>query len=291
MNPFLPIILALSTTILPSAGTVLLSDDFSDGNRTAPAWYYAQGQAGSTLTTNGTRQNLLLDAASRNNAQVWTTFAGTTLNIGHTLSVSFNFDATGGIASADDGPFRIGFFNVGSPVNADINNGIGNPSWNGATGYGAFADIHADAAVDTSPESTLRQRTGASDTLWAGAASPVSFTTTLTPSDSSHSVGSTANLAADDLRYLVTFSLTRTGSDTMDLFYQMRDTSNNIISTMNATDGSGIVSSFNTFSVFTGTSVGQDFAIDNVVISVVPEPSSILVFALAPFLTAYRRRR
>jgi len=104
MKRLLPVILTLSATVLPSAGTTLLSDDFSDGNRTSPAWYYAQGQAGSTLTTNGARQNLLLNTTTRTNAQVWTSFAGTTLNIGETLSVSFNFDASGGIGSADDGP-------------------------------------------------------------------------------------------------------------------------------------------------------------------------------------------
>ncbi len=291
MKPFLPIILALSATGLPATATVLLSDDFSDGNRTSPAWYYAQGLTGTTLTTNGANQNLLLNATTRNNAQVWTTFSVTTLNIGETLSVSFNFDASGGLGSADDGPFRVGFFNVGTPVNADKNSSIAELNWNGATGYGAFADIHADTAIDTSPESTLRQRTVANQTLWAGSASPITFTTTLTPANASHSVGSTANLTTDTLRYLVTFSLTRTGADSMDLFYQMRDTNNNIISTMTATDGSGIDTSFNTFSVFTGQTVAEDFAIDNVVISIVPEPSSILTAALAPLLAAFRRRR
>ncbi|MBX3743383.1 MAG: hypothetical protein KF712_20525 [Akkermansiaceae bacterium] len=291
MKRFLPVVLALSATALPVTATVLLSDDFSDGNRTSPAWYYAQGLTGTTLTTNGARQNLLLNAATRNNAQVWTTFSGTTLNIGETLSVSFNFDATGGILSADDGPFRVGFFNVSTPVNADKNSGISDPNWSAATGYGAFADIHADTAIDTTPESTLRQRTGTSETLWAGAASPISLTTTLTPANSSHSIGSTANLATDDLRYLITFSLTRTGADSMNLFYQMRDTSGNIISTMTATDGSGIATNFNTFSIFTGTSVAEDFAIDNVVISVVPEPSVFLSAIIAPAFLVFRRRR
>ncbi|RYD37258.1 MAG: hypothetical protein EOP87_03890, partial [Verrucomicrobiaceae bacterium] len=223
MKSFLPIILALSGTALPATATVLLSDDFSDGNRTSPAWYYAQGSAGSTLTTNGGQQNLLLNTATRGNAQVWTSFSSTTLNIGDTLSVRFNFDATGGLGSADDGPFRVGFFNVGTPVNADKNSSIADPSWLNATGYGAFADIHADTAIDSSPESTLRKRTGASETLWARAASTAPFTTTLTPADSSYSVGSTADLGTDALRYLITLSLTRNGEDSIDLFYEMRD--------------------------------------------------------------------
>ncbi len=290
MKSILSIILALPATLLPATATVLLSDDFSDGNRTSPAWYYAQGLTGSTLTTNGARQNLLLNATTRNNAQVWTTFSATTLNIGETLSVSFNFDARGGINSADDGPFRVGFFNVATPVYADKDSGIDNSNWSGATGYGAFADIHAEAAIDSSPESTLRRRTGNSTTLWAGG-SHTTLTTTLTPANSSHSIGSTANLETDALRYLITFSLTRTGADSVDLFYQMRDTSNNIISTMTATDGSGALTTFNTFSVFTGLTVAEDFAIDNVVISVIPEPSSILATALTPLLAAFRRRR
>jgi len=291
MKPLLPAILAISATALQATGTILLSDDFSNGNRTSPAWYYAHGAAGATLTTNGARQNLLLDAAGSNNAQVWTTFTTTALNVGQTLSVSFNFDASGAGGSADDGPFRVGLFNITNPVNTDKNSSIADTSWNSATGYGAFVDIHGGAIIDTTPESTLRQRNGGiSDTLWAGAAH-TSFATTLTPVDASYSIGSSANLTTDPLRYFVTFSLSRTGTEAIDLFFEMRDQSNNLVSRMNSTDTSGLVTSFNTFSVFTGLTVAQDFAIDNVVISIVPEPSTLLAAGLAPLLLTFRRRR
>ncbi|HVJ46651.1 MAG TPA: hypothetical protein VM511_09725 [Luteolibacter sp.] len=276
-----------------ASAVTLLSDNFSDGDHTnqnlptSGAWYAAH--AGSTtLSTNGTQQNLLSDSPAASNSQVWTTFANTTIAQGETLTASFNFDVSGGAnGGVSDGAFRIGLFNVTTPVTANINGGIANANWNGATGYSAFVDV--SPSLNTVATSTLRQRTGASDTLWAAAAT--TGLTTNVSGDETVYTGLTNNVATDPLRFLATLSLTRTGADSLNVLLTISGGGITNTHTLSATDGSGIASTFNTFSVFSGTSSAQDIAIDNVVITVVPEPSVLFTAALAPILLGFRRRR
>ena len=276
----------------PACAVTLLNDDFSDGNRSnqslpnSAAWNSAHGVS-TALSTNGGQQNLLSDAPSAGNNQVWATFGSTTLDIGDTINASFNFDVSGGSNgnATADGSLRIGLFNVGTPVTSDLNGTIANSSWNGATGYSAFVDV--SPSFDTTATSTLRQRTGANDTLWAGGATSTLSTTLV--GDGTIYTGLTNNLTTDPLRFLASLSITRTAADSISLTLTI--TGPGTSQTLTATDASGTATTFNTFSFFTGTTVAQDFAIDNVVVTVVPEPSGILAAALAPILLGLRRKR
>lgn len=289
---FLPFLAGAVILATQASAVTLLDDNFSRSDHTNPnlpnsgAWYAAH--AGSTtLGINSTQQNLLSDAVNASNSQVWTTFSSTTINQGETLTVSFNFDLSGGSNSGvTDGAVRIGLFNVTTPVTSNLTSTIASPNWNGATGYSAFVDV--SPATSTTATSTLRQRNLTSDTLWAAAAT-TGLTTTV-GGDGTVYTGTTNNVSTDPLRFLATFSLTRTGADTMDILLTISGGGITNTHTVSATD-TGITSSFNTFSFFSGTSSAQDLAIDNVVVSVIPEPSVLLTAALAPIFLGIRRRR
>jgi len=291
MNKNHSIFLATAALLLPASicHAALVTDTFSDGDRTTnAAWYYAVGSGAPTsVNTNGTQQNLYVNASSRSNAQVWTTFSSTTIAVGQTLRVSMNFDVSGGSGNSGDAPLRVGFYNVASPVAADQDGGITNANWSEATGYAAFVSAAAGSTL-TGSTTNFRQRTDANNTLWAGGAhtgitSNVSGTVPAV-------LGGDADLTTSPLRYTLGYTMTRTGADSMDLFYSLSD-ANGQIHSISGSAASGIESTFNTFSFFTGAAAAEDFAIDNVTVELVPEPGVALLGAAAGMLLLQLRKR
>lgn len=245
-----------------SHADVLLSDDFSDGNRTTPAWYYAYGAAApesATVDTNGTQQNLRLMETLNNNGQFWTTFPSTTLQVGQSLTVFLHFDVSGGIGTSGDHALRTGLFEVAAPVVADLPNTIADPLWADAKGYAAF--VRAGHNGNGGPDSTFRQRTGTNNVLWAAAAHAVVVPTSF-QGVQAITLGSATDLSIDAPRYSLEYKMTRSGPDAMAFTLKLSD-ANGVIQEMAGSQEAAIHASFNTFSFFTGTLAAKSFVMDD----------------------------
>ena len=285
---------AIALSAGPLGAATLLNDSFADGSYTnqslpsSSAWYYAN--TAGTVTASAATNVYILDNNASGSLQTWTYFTDSgsqALAVGETLSVTFNFDLMGTVpTTVTDGALRFGLFDSGGTrVTANQTGSIANSNWNTDTGYSAFVNVNS---LSSDVSSNLRQRaSGISDTLWAAAA-----TTTLSSSAPGViDLGSTSDFST--LRYSATLSLTRSSSTQVDLLTTIKssDGSTTYFS-LTGSDTSGLTTTFDTFSIFIGQTVAQDFAIDNVNINIVPEPATwgLLAFGLAATM-AFRRRR
>jgi hypothetical protein len=263
---------------------VLLNDTFSDNERstqnlpTSAAWYVG-GSSGATtsaatgqlVTTTGT------SAGANTNLAAYFTTSGSpqTLLVGETVTLSFSVSFAGAsfVPAAD--AFRFGLFNSGgNRVTTDLTTGNGaDAAFNSWTGYSAWVPV----GNVTSTSAAIRERTGTSTTLYAGGANPPLAT-----------VAYTANTLQLSTTYTGNLSITR-------------NTSNSTISfdlggvTTSFSDTTGNYFTFDSVAFFgTGGAFGTNgtFTLDNVSVSVVPEPSTALFAGVGiGFLLINRLRR
>jgi hypothetical protein len=155
---------------------------------------------------------------------------------------------------------RIGLYNSGGTrVSADTS-GIANTAFNAYTGYGLWANLNAAGSNST----RLVQRTGTNTTLFASGAH--SNIVSAMPA-----LGYTA-----DTTYTLMLEIEHTSASSVTLTF----TDSNGYS-RTGTDTAGSFTSFDTFALFLGNgSSVTNYTVDNVQISVVPEPGSGLLAGL-----------
>ena len=265
---------ALHSSILPACcflaaaaslgAQTLLNDDFSDGDRTnqalpnSGAWYFGSGVAtGSSTVTDGVLQ---LDNGTASNLQAWTYFTPATpltLNLRESITVHFTFTitqpGTGGALST--GPsVRFGLTNSTTRVTADKLSGITDANWNSLKGYSAWVNANSSTTATTS---ALRQRTGSNDTFWAGGAHTDVASFTAVPNAVLTLVTGTP--------YDVTFQVTRTAASSVHLSTLIKQGANTVL-TMEGSDEDDILTTFDTFGIFTGTGPARSYSLDGVTV-------------------------
>lgn len=272
------ILLSLFAVPASNAANVILNDPFTDGGRTNgsdtldTAWFLSSTASSTTLTvTNDTVINS--GNAMRLNTTVnFRRFFGAfdsaiTIAQGETLQLSFEYrfhETANGVNF-----FRFGLYNNGgTPTTAD-----GSPNDNNDFGYASSTNPGADAA-----NGTIVQSENSGDAVLGGSAPGALIT-----------VG-TAGASVDvgtSLPGSAVFSVTRNLDDSITLSSSINGQS----AATGTITTSPLTYTFHQVAIGLG-GASSDFSVDNVNVSVIPEPSSLLLSALGVIAAAgYRKRK
>lgn len=287
MKPALRLSAILALCATPVHATILLNDTFSDGDRTnanlpgSAAWFLAGSGAAPSSNppsiTSTVTSGTLVNTTNSNGATfaLAASFAssGYTLAAGETLRLTFDVTLSyNGNSSAD--AFRFGFFDSkGSPITADANgsNG-GSAQFNEWRGYSFWNPYGTTTGLNAS----IRKRVANDQVLYLGSVNSSRDTTPYTSGD-----------LVNGITYQGLFTITNNGDD-FEIHASLGNTS------LSWTDDtSSPVTTFDSIAFFAGGTpmgAGGSFTLDNVMVDVVPEPSSIFLAGLAS-LTFLRRRR
>lgn len=257
-------------TVGSLSGTIVFSDDFSDGNRTAnPAWYITPGAASGTFAVNGSALELF--GVGGSNQYISAMWSGSTFaNVGDTLtlSVTFKYADPG---SSIDGRDQEMVFGVGN------NNGTALTADNMGTATDDFGYFMAIGGSGSGSNGTAISRDAGGD-RWLGSNSDVTDLT----------VSNTGPFAAETYKTF-TMVITQTGSG-----YDL--SLGDGITTINGSDASPVATTFNMVTMgWYGRSTTNVLSIDSVSVDFapIPEPSAFasLLGASALGLLVYHRRR
>lgn len=287
---FTGLFLALPT--LQSRAVVLLNDTFSDNERStqnltgSAEWAFApNGGSNTNANMSATTGALVFTPQAAATAELSTAYFTASgspyaLAVGETITLTFDFKL-GNTANAENG-FRFGLFNSNGTRYAAGFSSAAQPFSNAAvfspsTGFLAAANVGA-----TSGTSTFGVRRG---TASGSNTTPFGGTSTITGGfTTSGYLGLVAGTT-----YTALLSITRDTSSTA----FVSTTINGFTQSGTATGVNASQISFDTVSILGGSSTvatGQSFTIDNVNVTVVPEPAAALLGSLG-FLGLLRRRR
>lgn len=253
--------LLLTATLLTPrlhAATVVYSDDFSDGNRAG--WYNSASSASLTVVSGRLR-------AINTNATFLTYFTATSLDVGQsiTLTCTLSLDAVADYS----GGLRLGIFNsaTGTKVTAD---NLGTDMGLNYEGY----RIYTNAGAGSSGNTKVEKRDPANTSYISSA-----------PWSLVGSVGSGVNLTAGST-YALSITYARTAESSLKTTFVMNGV------TLETTDTAATNFTFDSL-IFNKSSGNGNLFLDDVVVSVVPEPSTaaLLFGALLGAVTLARRKR
>jgi hypothetical protein len=200
-------------------------------------------------------------------------FTATTLADGETMTLSLNIRAAG-TPSAGVGAFRLGLFDTASVLAANTSNFGGGGAFTGATGYLGSYQTNAGSGN----AGLIQERTN-------GVAANNLFQGTL----ASGTTATGSNVVAANTNYVATLTLARSGANV-----DVTSSFNGV--NLSYTDTSGAFT-FDTVGIFFGSTFGSSgipYAnfIDDVNLSVVPEPATwaLLAFSLTTVMVLRRRR-
>ncbi|QTN32678.1 PEP-CTERM sorting domain-containing protein [Akkermansiaceae bacterium] len=262
---------------ISQAATTVFSDTFSDGDRTDGAdlddiqWYAGRNNVALSVGADagiGTGDALLVNSSTTFSRVVGLFGSAVTIGVGETLRLSFDmrFQTTPGTGS---GLLRIGIFNNGgTAITGDEDPGA---NQNNHFGYGFSTNPGAVLAGGT----TVTTEEAGNSIL--GGSNPGGFSSTGS-AGASIEWGTTVHNGV--------FSITRLADGSMDLSARI---DGGTAATAN------IAAPINSSYTFHEVAFGQgnmniDFALDNVELSIVPEPSTSLVLALGALCFLRRRR-
>jgi hypothetical protein len=284
-----PIHVAALVAMLSSSGlqaAVLLNDTFSDNERATQSltgsaeWAFSNSGALNTNASSSASTGAMVYTATTSSAQSATAYfaaSGSPVSLADGESITLTFDFSfSSIVNVDQG-LRFGIFNSNGTRFASGFSGtlqpFSNASVNGpTTGYLAY--VNPGATSGTSTYSVREEFTGG--------ATPFSSTGTVGTNNTAAYLGLSANTT-----YSAVFSITRSGANAV-----LSSTINGV--TQSGTDtGASAGFSYDEISIFTGSAVvptSGTFTIDNVNVTVIPEPSAAMLGALG-VIGLLRRRR
>lgn len=280
-------------------GTVIVDDSWVDGGRTDgadaldTAWWSATSSNGNSIEVYPGILGMISGTSGRG---IYGTFANQTLGIGDTLTATYTFTTPATVTSAGAGGanFRVGLFDktsnalwgtadVQDPNNANI----------GLKGYMMDFDV---GPTTTSTNIGFREHTTLTGNAWV-----LKSTTDYTTLGS----GGGSYTFTPNTSYTGVWSLTRTGTDSLDLSGSLYQGAT-LLSTFTTNDASGIVGTIGMIGfqanagVFGSTTTAgqtQDNGIDFTNIKIeylaVPEPSTLTLglIGLAGLMFAKSRGR
>lgn len=280
----LAIVLPLAIGISTSSATTIFNDTFTDGGRTNGAdaqdvaWYETTTAVNSSILTSGgsllTGNTLTVDGA--NFQGITAPFSMTNLSLGQTLTVTLDFRL---ISTQNLGNgIRIGFANSASnPYTADGNPDSGTVAALSHFGYFAGVGIGTDNSL------SVQQDAGADTTSGFSNGSGIGGIGT----------SSTAQGFDNGVNQSILFSITRTAAGaslTSQVFGAVGSTGTPVTQVLDQVDTTSPYFSFDYLSVRIGNNNAIDYNIDNVHVTLIPEPSAALLGGLG-LLALLRRRR
>jgi hypothetical protein len=283
--------------ILPfgaAAQTTLLNDSFVDLDRTnqalpeSAAWYYGahHATAANAFTSlNASSGSLVWDHSNAGNnsfSAIWAylTPSGSPVSLleGETIRLTFDVSFSGGSFSTSGNAFRFSLFNSGGNRVSQDFAGTSEAGIAFGTTFSGWRGYEATLPVNTTANATadfiLRERTGSGNGLnTSGNWTTLAGSTVAEP------------LFAASTTYSGVLEITRvpTGAE-------VRAGIANVF-TPAVIDTASPFLSFDTVQFFSLDSLSHDITLDNIQVSVVPEPSSAAVVAFGAVALLLRRRR
>lgn len=270
----------------------VFTDNFADANRTG--WFSSAGPSTLTVTDGAMRQ----DTGGSGRSVVTYISAGTVvLAVGESLTASFDLRLVGpaGTLFADangaNNQLRFGLFYSGGGTRV-ISDNFGSASYPGGAaynfasqdGYASLTTLHEQGKnSDGSQASTsIRDRTGSNTAL-------ISTTTGYTTLGSSIVPPVTFQI---DTTYTGSMTITRTASG-VDISVAYTGGAFGTNYAFSRSDTTDAVFQFDMLAFHVNSNVATAFTLDNVAVSVIPEPSTYAALAglLALGFVAWRRRQ
>jgi len=276
----------VASTVSPLAAVTLLNDTFSDNERATQSltgsaeWAFSNSGASNSNTSLSASTGALVYTATTSSGQFSTAYfapSGSPVGLadGESITLSFNFSLSSIVANEEG--LRFGIFNSNgtrfatgfSSAELDLTSTVHEPT----RGYLAAANPGATTGTSTF---SVREKFNNSGTT------PFSSTGAIGPNNTAAYL----SLAAATT-YSAMFSITRSGANAV-----LSSTINGITQTGTDT-GASAGFNFDQISIFTNSApvpTNATFTVDNVNVTVIPEPSAALLGALGS-LALLRRRR
>lgn len=264
----------------PLPAVIVLSEDFSDNDRTnqalpgSSAWFFTRNSTSSTLAVSSAA--LVMSRGGTSTAThilTYFTASGSPVSLqdGETLTISF--DLTASVVNNEQNAFQIGVYHSNSSrISNDVSNSLAASAFNNYRGYRASFS----AGASSSNNYSLYERTGSSTQLQlSGAHSTLGDANT-------QAINASANTP-----FAVNFSLARVGDGLI-----FTSEVNGI--TISRTDAVDAFFNFDTLSITTtmaALGANGTLTLDNLVITLVPEPSLSLLSLLGLSGLLLHRRR
>ena len=294
MKRTLPLLIAVLVTPAMLLAQVIVDDSWADGNRANTGslqadWWSSTSTGNNSVEVGAGYLGLVTGTSGRG---LHGTFAPQTLEIGNTLTATFSFTtpATVGTESGGGGfRFAIADFN-NAGLAADLQSGstFVQPLFQNLPAYMVDFDVNRPGIADdtsirkhTTPNTTGRFMGTTGEWTQLGTSTDVDYT------------------FAPNTAYVAVISLTRTGTDSMDVFGSLSQGST-LLTSYTFSDTSSIVNHLGLVGVWanstlfgTSPTIGQpDNGIDftNFKVELIPEPSAIALLALGAAGLVLRRR-
>lgn len=281
---FFPVIASLALAATPASAATIFFDTFTDGGRTNGAdaqdvaWYETSTAVNSSIISSGggelTGNTLSVDTVNSFQG-VTAPFSMTTLSVGQTLTVTLDLRLVS--ATNLSNGIRIGFSNSNSNVyTAD---GVPNTGTAAAfTHFGYFTGV----GTNTDNGVNVQQDAGTDDTAGFSNGAGIS------------AIGTAVSTGGFDnnTNRSILFSITRTatGASLNSQVFGAVGSTGTPISQVIQEDTTSPYFSFDQLSVRIGNSGSVDYNIDNVLVTVVPEPGAALLGGLGMLMLLRRRR-
>lgn len=246
---------ALLAAPLAAQANVVYSDNFDTANGgTASEWFTFTTSGSASDAVNGSAGTWTLTPQSGTSLSGITYFSPTSLAVGQSIELSFNFSYT--VLPNTQGGFRFGLFNSnGSEISADQTASTGNAAFFDDRGYSNNVSLSSGAGHQT----FLFERTTDHNTFWT--------TTAFTQLGSS--VARTAT--AINTTYAASLLITYVDDNTVSI----TSTVNGVSFTRN--DTASLRTAFDSLAFFTDGNNGNVTLSNIVVTAAIPEPSTYAI--------------
>ncbi len=288
----LPLFYCVAVLPFSAAGSVVINETWSDGDRTnqdlannSMAWF---SSAGGSTVDDGVGFMTQNTGGGGRHILGYFTDAGSpvALGVGEFLRVDFliSFDFTSGNTNfaLDNNDFRMGAWDSqGARVTED--NHAGTSSSNNNVAFENYTGYIFAGGLDSSRSISLRKKNAPSDGILIASTGVYS---TLGSTQSDHTS------VAYNTIYAGRLEIERTDTDTVTLAYSLDD-GETVFAAISRTDSSDPYVSFDTVGFVLGSNVADGYTLSQVQISVIPEPSlfAALAGAAGLGLVLFRRRR
>jgi hypothetical protein len=291
---------ALAPMILaPTAfGVIIVDDSWADGGRNNGSdtydtdWWYSTGSTAIEVGTN--YLGLVTGGSGRG---IHGTFSSQSLGVGDTLTATFTFTTPATVGTGKASAFRVGFFDTtGHDLARDLTASSSSPNAEYNNLYGYMMDLDVNLSGASTNNVAFRERSNmSSGQLMASTSDYTSIGT---------DGGAGYSFATANTTYKGILSLTRSGTDTLDLSMWLYQGAT-LLTTYTVTDESNIVSTFGALAFHVNSSTfgssgtpytadnGIDFSNIKIEYIAIPEPSTLVLAAmgLAGLIALFRNRR
>lgn len=254
-----------STGSVVSSGNVIVDDSFADGDRAATglggeldASWWSSNQASGTNVQAGVGTMTLVSGTSGRGMHA--TFAPQVLDIGDNITATYSFTTPATVGEVSSTSFKIAMMDGTNPgLAADLvsQSGVGNenPLYVGLPGYFTAFDVTTTGTLVTNQDTDLRKH---------DVASPLGrFLGTTGEWTSISSSADAGYIFTPNTDYVGVFSITRTGSDSVQITSSLSLAAGGLIDSHTDSDISGIANNFGMLGFWANSNAFGSSSVEN----------------------------